>query len=534
MTKAEITINRYDDSVCIKLDLDGEVSWHDLRLPEKEEDGAAVWIMQAIKPVFLNMPVDNIKLICPKPTYENMKESMDFCAGLLQRTNQFIKQNPDLKDIAKDHEELLFFNVSEELRYKSFYDRLKRKGYAIHYMNVDVGFDRKNREWTKEKELPLSLPELIEFIKTNRIKILLTVNYYLAHRYSSIVGVSLLTILNYLGVECMTINNDPPDLQPPGYLHRLAFNNPNWRQFSNLGVLNRYWDEKYGMDNVQYIAIPQDYRPAEIKSLDDDYAIIILSNSRWDNVKASQTFLDHFLGQMPQDSLFENFQLWYMTLRYMVLNIMELTEFEKLKFNSILHQFFYVIANYLKYEIIRWLPNGREIKLYGDLAWKELFPQYYQGSLSNDEIDELFRKDNQLYLLLNFGFSYLDASAPVYDMVRRNVPFINVPPLVTTDTFKGLKHIEYSSKEELNSLLSNIQNIYKVKELQDALGFYSGILSSSVDDIERALLNRRQRSEFNAHLRQHELLLDFMIENYLKENESFLRTSFEGIFREQL
>ncbi len=533
MTKAEITVNRYDNSVCVKLDIDSKVSWHDIRIDTKNEDGIAIWIMQAIRPVFLNMPFDEIKLICPKPTYDAMKESMDFCAGLLNRTNVTIMEYADQQDMAKDHEAILVFNVSEELRYKSFYDRLKRKGFDVHYMNVDCGFDREKREWLEEKELPLPVPELIEYIRKNRIKTLLTVNYYLAHRYSSLVGVSLLSILNYLGVECMTINNDPPDLQPTGHIHRVAFNNPKWRQFSNLGVLNRYWDDKYGVTNIKYVAIPQDYRPGEIKPLDDDYSIIILSNSRWSNVKTSQSFVEHFLGQMPQDKLFETFQLWYMTLRYMVLNIMELTEFEKLKYNSLLHQFFYVIANYLKYEIIRWLPEDREIKLFGDLAWKELFPQYYQGSLSNDEIDDLFKKDNQLYLLLNFGFSYLDASAPVYDMVRRNVPWINVPQMVTTSTFNGLRHIEYSSKEELNSLLRNIQDVYKVKELQDALGIYSGILSSSVDDIEAALLNKEQRSEFNAHLVEHDIVLDFKIKEYLKANENFLRTSFEGILREQ-
>lgn len=533
MKQAEITINRHDDSICVKVDLDGEVAWHDMRVAEKEEDIAAVWIMQAIRPVFANMPIDKIKLVCPKPIYEKMKESMNICAGLLERTNIFIGQNPDLKDLAKDYKGILLFNVSEELRYKSFYNRLKRKGFDVHYMNVDVGFDRKKREWLEEKELPLPLPELIEFIQEKQIKTLLTINYYLAHRYSSKVGINLLAVLNYLGMEYITINNDPSDLQPAGYLHRLAYYNPKWHQFSNLGVLNKYWDEKYGLDNIKYIAIPQDYRPAKIKALDDDYTIIILSNSRWDNVKTSQALIEHFLGQLSKDKLFESFQLWYMTLRHMVLNIMELTLFEKLKFNSILHQFFYVIANYFKYEIIRWLPRGREAKLYGDLGWKELFPEYYQGSLSNDEIDDLFKKDNQLYLLLNFGFSYLDASAPVYDMVRRNVPWINVSPMVATDTFKGLKHIEYKNKEELNSLLDNIQNIYKVKKLQDNLAYYGEILSSSVIDIEYSLLNKTRISGFNSHLREHEILLNFMVHKYLNANEMFLRTSFEGILRGQ-
>lgn len=535
MKKAEITISEYSNTLYVKLNLNGKLTWHSLKLFDikKMSDFIIHWLMRTVRPVLFKLPIKDIKIICDKNTYDKFKPSINACSSMLMQTNDAIIKYKDLKGIAKDKKRILFFNVSEEIRYKSFYERLKRQDPSILYMNMDLGFNRIKREW-EQTSLPLSLNELVEIIKTEDIGRLVSVNYYLLGRFEEKLGINLMAVLDYLGIEYISLINDPPDLHISGYLIRATHNKNDYKQFSNFYMLNKEWDDRYGLKNIDYVAIPQDYKSQiKMQSPDEDYSIVILSNSRWSSIKHSKLLIEHLLNHFPAETMFRDFQLWYMAMRYMVLNIMHFDEFERMKYSSLLHNFFYITANYLKYKIISWLETDREIKVYGDLGWKEICPEYYVKSLDNKEIDRMFIEENNLYLLLNFSFSYLDASAPVYDMIRRSVPFINVPPLVKTQAFEGMQAIEYTNKDELNSLIENAPAIFKNNGLQSTVNFYTELLSLSVDGMAAGILNGNngQSKPFLYELEKHQYELNSMIEAYIHSNERFLQESFEGIFR---
>jgi len=529
--KAFIYLCKDNNSFCIKLDLNGKKTWHDIKLDNLDADFLSRWIFAKVKPVFFSMPLDEMKILCAKSFYENHKNIIDACSTVLECTNNEISKHKELKDCGKDYSEILFFNISEDIRYKSFYERLNRKK-AVFYMNMEAGFNRVTRRWEASNDLPIGIDELIKFIQTKKIRKIISINYYLLDRYMEKTGVNLIALFNYIGVEYIIINNDPLDLRTSGHIHKTAMHNNDCIQFSNLKVLNQYWDTRYDLDS-NYIAIPQDYQKGEFQKLNKGFDIIVLSNSRWDSIGPNKKIIEEFLAQVPGDSLFDGFQIWYVALRYLVLNVMELTEYEKLKRNSWLHCFYFMVANYFKHLIINSLKTTRKIKVYGDIGWEKACPQYYCGSLNNEEVNRLYEEGNHLYLLLNFSFSYLDASGPVYDVMRRKVPFLNVPPMVKSPFFKHMEALEYKNFDDLNSMVKVAPKIYKAKRLQNALSKYNDILISSMVGIENRINEKAETRHpaftFDGRLKEHQTILDQKIVDYIDKHEGFLRSSYRSL-----
>lgn len=540
---AIISVSIHDKSLCLKVVIDNKPSWHETKFDSQMKESIIdnlfqYWMLNAVRPLFFEMPFQEVKTSCTLKANGDFEKKIDKCAAnmsaCLSNTNDFIKNHESLKDIAENSRKILFFNTDHNNRYKWFYNVIKASENAeVIYMSMKTGFDSENRRW-EDVDVPIQLPDLINLIEEENIKKIISVNNNFLEKYLYRTGIYLPALFHYLGVEYITLDNDPYDLAPFGYLSRSFFHCNSFARFSNVSVLNEFWDRKYGLKNVSYVSIPQNYeRHDEFKELEDDYTLLVLTNSRLDNVKLDIYQILILLDHMPDDSIFTDVQLWYMALRHMILEIMDMDEFERLYYNSRLHTFLYTVVQFLKYEVIYSLNTGRPIELYGDPGWKTVFPEYYKKILNDKEIDELFSKNRHLYLLLNASISYLDASGPVYDAISRNVPFINMPPLVKTDPFAGLKHIEYANSLELNDLVENM-NKTNNPELTAAIHFYQDVLIESNKSIQSRIINNKitwsEENLFERERKAHQILLDQKVEEYINKNESFLRDSFDIFF----
>lgn len=474
------------------------------------------WVAKNMHPIFDNMPsAESLEITCDKLFFENHQKVVETVSALFEYTNEWMHKYP--AGLADNHTEILFWNTSDDIRYGSLYERFKRN-QSINYMDFELGYDRVNRKWDNPSQL-MPISDIVDYIKQHKIKKIISVNSYIVDRCLMQYAVHLMVLCRHLGVEWITLNNDPPDLKPAGYIHKALFHQPNMKRFSNLQVLNEYWDDLYDLD-VHYGAIPQDYGQKQFKELNQDYKIIILTNSRWESVKPIRHLFDNHLKRLDDTNLVDDFQSWYLASRKMVLES-KLSEAQKLAFNSVLHQYYYMGVNYLKYKVINSIKTDRRVELYGDIGWKEIAPQYYCGCLMNDDIKKLYEKGNQLFLLVNASISHLDASAPVYDMVRWAVPWINMKPLVELFSFEN----EYNTDAtEFNYMINNAH------KLDFNMGEYANILADSADDIINIVNGKKSNNVFASHMDRQKEKLNTLLDDYIPLRKPFLNYMFRELF----
>jgi len=501
----------YDNNnlICI-VKTDEEAVQHETNIAlgdiEKNWFFVACWLLSKCTGFFDLMPLE-FGFACSEDIYPYMEKPINYCNSVLMQTNESIKTLEHNHNIAEDNENVLYVNVSEDLRYKSFYDVLKdNKKVDVHYLNMDLGFNRKTRQWEKERPEPISIPDLQKFIIENDIKKIVSVNEYFLNYYMMTYNIHLATLLSYMGVEFIVIDNDPYDLNAEGFYRKVIQHNNKRNHFCNLKCLNYDLDEFYELKNITYNAIPQDYRKKKVKKFKKDYNVIVLTNSRLSNVEKYQGTKNKMLSVLPPETIFEDLINWYMAMRAIILSDERFSETNRFHMNSSLHGFFYTFANWLKYKIIENVETDKPFHVYGDEGFKTICPDLYRGSLNNDEINELF-KGNNLYLLMNFSYTYLDASGPVYDMMRRGVPWLNITTPIKSRYLKDLSLLEYTNDiDELNYKINNAEELYSDSKLTTALDNYRLTLKSSVDEMGTA------------------------VSNYLDNNQDILKESFKILF----
>lgn len=540
-TFANIAVNKINHNLCLEVNINNKISRHETKIDcvETYRDNLVFyWIMHTVKPLFLKMPMDKIEFEFSKEVYAQFKNIFDIYVSIITVTNNIMKGYSHLKGVAKCNKNILFFNVDDNYRYKYFYEKISNTGKKkVIYMNMNSGFNVNTRTW-EDKGISMPLDDLIDIIVNKSIKKIISINLHFLDSYFKNNHVYLISLFNFLGVEYITIDNDSWDSPSHGYLMKSFFNCDSFNRFSLAPTLQEYWDNKYELKNVHYISVPQNYEDNKEKlNIKEDYAVLVLSNSRLINVKPKLFSIIYLLDHMPQDSVFTNIYLWYMSMKYAFLKYMQLNEFEQLIYNCQLYELFYLVMQFLKYEIIDSIDATRQIEIYGDVGWEKVFPEYYKKLLNAEEKDELFLKKNHLYLLFNASFSYLEASGPIYDAIKRNVPFINIPAMVKTHSFDGFRHIEYRNKEELNCLIENIGTVVDNVELKDAKRIYRKVLSDNENMIlERIVLDKNivtNGSAFDAERKEHQLLIDQVTEEYINQNAALLKETFRVLFLEE-
>ena len=534
-TVAKVAVNKYNDALCLKLNINNKIYWHETRVNYDKisiDDLLFWWMLKSLKPLFFEMPMEKIDFTCSKDVYEQFGKIINNYSAIIHRTNDAIKSYSHLRGVAESNKNILFFNVDDNYRHKSQYERFRSLGTKdVLYVNMASGFNPKTRRW-EDRDVPIPLSELVDIVVKKSIKKTVSINHYVLDRYLCKTDVYLIPLFGNLGVEYVIFDNDPWDGHPHGYLMKSFYNCNTFDRFTSAYVLSDYWDSTYELKNVHYITVPQNYKiEEEITEIKEDYAILVLSNPRLENVKPMIVPILYLLDHIPEGSVFTEVHLWYMSLRHIILRIMKLDEFERLYYNSRLHIFFYTIMQFLKYEIIDSIDTVRRIELYGDRGWERIFPEYYKKLLNKKGMDELFSKNGHLYLLLNHSFSYLNAGGPIYDAMSRNVPFINMPPLVKTRSFEGFRHIEYRNKEELNYLIENTKAVVHNEELKESIRILMKVLRSSGDEVKEKIVHDRNVMTmggiYGKESKAHKVLMDQMVEEYIDRNERFLRQSFD-------
>lgn len=532
---AKITVDMRENMLSLELEIDKKQSQHELIMsPQTEDIGMSVllWILNSMKPLFFEMPLAEVKMVFPPEVLAATNDILPFCSHVVKHTNDAMIEFKQLKGMAEHHTKFLFYNVSDNHRYVRLYEKLRNLYPAkALYQNFEMDWDPNTRR-CENNDVPLPLPDLIEFIAKEGIKKIVSINHYLLERYLKNDGIYLPALFRHLGVEYIIIDNDNYDTQAYLYLLRSFFHCNSFQRFSTVPLEQEPWDRRYALQNIHYIGMPQDYQSnIDMSQLDENYGVLVLSNSRIDDVKSTFAFIIYLLDHFPEDNLFTELQLWCWSLRHLILEVMNLGELERLHYNSIVHNIFYSVTQFLKYEIIDSIDTTRKIEIYGDSGWEEIFPEYYQNKyLGNQEMNGLFAEGRHLHLLLNHSITYPDAAGPIQDAMSRNLPFINWPTLVKTKPFKGLRHIEYNNKEKLNYLIDNIRTVIEKRELMDSMEVFRETLVTSTNTIEQQIvLNKKSSADegvFAKHYKAHKVLLHEMIQEYIEENEPFLRETF--------
>lgn len=540
-THAKLVVDKCNSLLCLELNLNNRQSRHETTIDCTEtyrDDLIFYWLMHTVKPIFFKMPIDKVEFEFSKDVYAQFKNIFDMYASIISVTNNIIKGCSHLKGVADCNKNILFFSVDDTYRYKDFYEKMSNTGEKkVIYMNMSSGFNVNTRTWDDDG-IPMPLDDLIDIIINKSIKKIVSINLHLLESYCRNNHVYLISLFNYLGVEFITIDNDSYEFLPHGYLMKSFLNCDSFDRFSHAPTLQEYWDNKYKLKNIRYISIPQNYEDNKDKiNLKEDYAVLVLSNSRLINVKPKLFSIIYLLDHMPPDSVVTNIYLWYLSMKCAFLKYMQLSEFEQLIYNCQLFNFLYIIIQFLKYDIIESIDTVREIEIYGDVGWEKIFPEYYKKYLNAEEMDELFLKKAHLYLLFNVTFSYLEAGGPIYDAIQRNLPFINIPAMVKTHSFDAFRHIEYSNEQELNYLIENISTVVDNVELKDAKRIYRKVLADNEKMIlGRIVLDRNiaaNGSVFDAERKEHQLLIDQMTEEYIKQNAELLKETFRVLFLEE-
>jgi hypothetical protein len=546
---ANIIFSIHNDNLCIKCDTKDDLSWQEIPIADwdKRNEGNQLlmyWILNTIKPVFFSMPYEKIEVKYSKDALDRFNQLISFCMAALQNTNAFIVEK--LKAPVEQtvgNQGILFYGVDEEqlekdTRYGGLHARLKTKQdqSKLYYLNMASGFNAVLRRW-EDNDVPMPIEELIAYLYKNSIYKIFSTNHYLLEKYLFKKQINLLSVFYVMNIEYVILDNDPKDQSPEGYLAKQFFNHTDFCRFS-FDMFNQYWDEKYGMTNVKYVTVPQEYGDKKFAQLNEDYGIVVLSHSRADAVKSMLTPILFFLEQIDQDKIIYESSVCFYSLRYMILKIMNLHDFERLHYNTLLFNFFYTLTQFMKFIVLDGIEGDRQLKIYGDVGWKNLFPDQYGGYLKPEEINLLFDSNSHLFLLLNWQQYWLNASGPVYDAISRRTPFLTYPAIVHTKDLTGLKSIEYHNTKDLNKKINAVNQIIQQPELNESTDFLVGLYNESMTDMADSLMRdkplEKHHGEFGAQRCRHEDLLDTTVKNYINEKEFFLRELFEALFKHSI
>ena len=495
-------------------------------------------VLDSIKELFFQMPIEKIDITynidsnCSNDTavlavYSKVLSAVNL---FIQNTNKIYQEYRAYKGCAENYDKVLFYVAEDIPRLIEFYEYNKNlspdKTILITYPS---GWNPMQRCW-ENVDYKLAVSDLLDIITKQKIKKIVTVNYqFFENFFFNGEAIYLPPFLEFLDVEFVGIDHDPIEYFPvSGPLMRKLFQTGKSKRFTLAPSLHKYWDETYGINNIEYSSIIQHYKSFyEPIQLDEDYAVLVISNSRIKEVKYDLEEILFVLDRMDENSVMNELQLWYHSIRRFILEKVRGSDFSKMECSRYLNGFVYHASQFLKFEVVENINSNRKVAIFGDEGWGKLFPQYYQNRyLSQVEINDLNKENKYLYLLFNNAFSYLEASGSVFDAICKNTPFINLPALVKTELFKDFKNLEYNNKSELNYLIENASDVFNKEDINKSIRMLRDIYIQNEQDVaQQIILNKelpKDSSLFLYQLREHETILDRMVNEYIEQNQVFL------------
>ena len=482
------------------------------------------WLLQELRPVFSQLPVEKIYLNVPKQFSDSHQNLVSDLALTLNRTNQIIREYSDHKNVALSNKfsSVLMFRVDDE-RYNNLFNYISDSlSNDIHIWHEPTGFDGVSRTF---QSIPLthSIQEMVDFILAKNISSIVCINLDPLVKYMFNERINVFALLSFLGVQIIHLQNDPSELSDTAYLTR-AMSDYGSIEYINMSILSKDYDCK--SDSLSCPApLMQNYAsPSEsaTTALDTTYSLVVASNSRFDDASPQEKMVRPLLDWM--ENPFVDLPLWSLSISHLldVDNIM--TSHEKTLKRSHFHWLFYLAAHFMKYDIIANVDSKYDLKVYGDIGWRNVCPDNYCGYLDLDELSDMYQSPNHLFLLLNFGFTYLDHSGPVYDVIRAGSNWINVPSIVVTPELEGLRHLEYSSYSEMNKLISDYHRISSHADLakKELRSIYHSSTHHLLNTISDGKDSMHLSSQFSDSHAAHSYLLDQKVDEYIDAHANIL------------
>ena len=194
-------------------------------------------------------------------------------------------------------------------------------------------------------------------------------------------------------------------------------------------------------------------------------------------------------------------------------------------------RFVYGVSQFVKYEVLHSIESERDIELFGDTGWQHIFPDYYKGYLDRERINDLFSRNEHLYLLMNWQTTWFETSGAITEAIAYQVPFINHPSFEITSGLRGLKNIEYRNSKELNDRINNIHRFIN-DDVTDSIRYLNGVANECMTSLADNLVDNLEYVEtrLDEQMARHDLLIKAKVEAYIDQNEDFLRYTFNSLF----
>ena len=433
-----ITANEYSKTAAINID----------KINSEVESYLYIWLVVQSRALFERMPIQKFEVTIEDRARIYMTP-INSCLMQIKNTNNKLKELSIVKRKCLEYKKTLIFKPDDH-RYADLFSYASEcLEQNIEYLYEPLPFDPIKRVWFK-KDLNHTISDIIEIILSKKIRNICVVNHDPLLRYSSTEAINIFCVLHFIGCKVINIQNDPKELGLNGSLNR-ALHFEGSVQFINQSVLD---SGMKNIDSCELIRAPlmQDFREKEryiVGPSTPSKRIVVLTNSRFNNVIENRSNIQLILENL--ENPITDLSLWYLSVNKLIDNKSSWNELKTASIKRLLHNLFYHSANYMKHKIIWDVQDILELEVYGDEGWKHICPQNYRGHIQKDEYYKLFSCQNVVFLLMNYGYTYLDHSGPVYDMISHRSNWINVPVIAKSNGLDNLKFLEYSHADNIKT-----------------------------------------------------------------------------------
>lgn len=495
--------------------------------PVIKETSLNYWLLHAIRPLLEAFePNQNIQIKVDIPHIEEkplLKNGIAIFGKILATTYKLFCELTPLAKSTKDYHRTLFYSVTGSERFDDLYKNCQKNNPDSYcFEELDTGFDYKTRTFSNEPRY-MNTKQLLQYIQKHQVQKIVAVNMYLMEYALLKEFVHLPTALKAIGVDYHVIDYDVYDHPADCYLKKACFHNDQTPHFSCMPHYQQPWDGVFNLKNMNYIPIYRGYEEQEFQPLEKDPELLILTHSRLSFIQNNFSQALYVLESFRPQHLMQDLYLWFYSVRHIILNEANYSLPQMLHCNAILDIFYNSCLHLFKCLFINEIKNDFKLKIFGDQGWHQIFPDLYQNKyLTVAEKKELFKKRNQLQILLNQNYSYLESNPVIEDAISRSTPFVCFPAFVKTNNLKAFSHIEYHTGQELKQKIQNINDIFKNQELKSTFSFYKQTMENGALNLENQLqgskivLKNNFIQECEAH---HKLAQKRVLDNILNNRE---------------
>lgn len=320
-----------------------------------------------------------------------------------------------------------------------------------------TGFDKTLRRF--EPVANGLLPDLLPWLLQERITTIVSHNtYYLDCNLQQ--GIFGLPIFRALGIEWISCDFDT--YEGHFFQQQVVLHEPAFRRFAIEPHNQRDWCALFAMT-------PSEPLPARVcantppacTAVAPGSPLVMASNARLPELLSQWSRIGPVLQRTRPTHAYYDATMWYYALRRVV--IRDNLPDDRLRVDRVIGALYAVYLNlltFLKYDLLDQLADRYPVRLYGDSAWGEIFPQLYQQRfLSEAEYADIFQHGRAIGLLANANFSYL-ANNPVFGRaLALGAPFVCYESLVCTDEFTAFQALEYGDADQLLAKLPQLNDL---------------------------------------------------------------------------